>query len=97
MPILKLHTRKLHKNYYSSYVHCLCTQGEKGSHFIAISFSTRKILYFDSFGSQQTNSNIENYLKRYRKKIIFTSNQIQHLFSSHCRFFVFRLFCVWKT
>ena len=65
----------------------LSSEGEKGSHFIAISFSTSKILYFDSFGSQQTNSNIENYLKRYRKQIIFTNNQIQHLLSSHCGFF----------
>ena len=75
----------------------LSSEGEKGSHFIAISFSTSKILYFDSFGTQQTNSIIENYLKRYRKQIIFTNNQIQHLLSSHCGFFVFRLFCVWKT
>ena len=65
----------------------LSSEGEKGSHFIAISSSASKILYFDSFGSQQTNSSIEQYLKRYRKQIIFTNNQIQHLFSSHCGFF----------
>ena len=65
----------------------LSSEGEKGSHFIAISSSASKILYFDSFGSQQTNSSIEQYLKRYRKQIIFTNNQIQHLFSTHCGFF----------
>ena len=36
---------------------------EKGSHFIAVSISEKQILYFDSFGSLQTNSNIEKYLK----------------------------------
>ena len=65
----------------------LSNVGEKGSHFIAVSISENQILYFDSFGSLQTNSNIEKYLKRYKKRILYTKYQIQHLISSHCGFF----------
>ena len=75
----------------------LSSEGEKGSHFIAILFSTSKILYFDSFGTQQTNSIIENYLKRYRKQIISLIIKYNIYLAHIADFFVFRLFCVRKT
>ena len=65
----------------------LSRENEKGTHFIAISSSKNTIVYFDSYGVEHINLNIEKYLKKYRKKIIFSNIQLQHAFSSHCGFF----------
>ncbi len=58
------------KEFFSIIVN-LSSEGEKGSHFIAILFSTSKILYFDSFGTQQTNSNIVIYSNIVKKILQF--------------------------
>ena len=65
----------------------LSREGEIGTHFIAIIISSNQILYFDSFGIQNTNDDIKKYLKKYKRKISYSKNQIQHLSSSHCAFF----------
>ena len=65
----------------------LSNEGQIGSHFIALFITDNEIIYFDSFGSLRINAVIEDYLKSYRKPILYTQNQIQHLFSSHCGFF----------
>ena len=65
----------------------LSNEGQIGSHFIALFITDNEIIYFDSFGSLRINAVIEDYLKCYRKPILYTQNQIQHLFSSHCGFF----------
>ena len=74
----------------------LSKENEKGTHFIGISSSRNTIIYFDSFGIEHINLTLEKYLKKYSKKIIHSNIQLQHIFSSHCGFFVFRLYCVWK-
>ena len=38
----------------------LSREGEIGTHFIAIIISSNQILYFDSFGIQNTNDDIKN-------------------------------------
>ena len=49
----------------------LSKENEKGTHFIGISLLKNVIIYFDS----------------YRKQVIYSNVQLQHLFSSHCGFF----------
>ena len=49
----------------------LSRENGKGTHFIAISSSKNTIVYFDSYGVEHINSNIEKYLKKYRSKIFF--------------------------
>ena len=61
--------------------------GERGSHFIALFILENKIWYFDSFGTLQINTIIEKYLKKYKKRILYTKTPIQHPISSHCGFF----------
>ena len=65
----------------------LSKENEKGTHFIGISLLKNVIVYFDSYGVETINLTIEEYLKKYRKKIIYSNIQLQHLFSSHCGFF----------
>ncbi len=65
----------------------LSKENEKGTHFIGISLFKNVIVYFDSYGVETINLTIEKYLKKYRKKIIHSNIQLQHLFSSHCGFF----------
>ena len=65
----------------------LSKENEKGTHFIGISLLKNVIVYFDSYGVETINLTIEEYLKKYRKKIIHSNIQLQHFFSSHCGFF----------
>ena len=65
----------------------LSKENEKGSHFIAISSSKNKIVYFDSFGIPNKILSLEKYLEKYKKKIIHSKDQLQDEFSSHCGFF----------
>ena len=65
----------------------LSKQNEKGTHFIGISLLKNVIIYFDSYGLETINLTIEQYLKKYRKQVIYSNVQLQHLFSSHCGFF----------
>ena len=65
----------------------LSKENEKGTHFIGISLLKNVIVYFDSYGVETINLTIEEYLKKYRKKIIHSNIQLQHLLSSHCGFF----------
>ena len=76
----------LKRNFFSIIVN-LSKENEKGTHFIGISFLKNVIVYFDSYGVETINLTIEEYLKKYRKKIIHSNIQLQHLFSSHCGFF----------
>ena len=73
------------KNFQSSSIYQ--KKNEKGTHFIGISLLKNVIVYFDSYGVETINLTIEEYLKKYRKKIIHSNIQLQHLFSSHCGFF----------
>ena len=75
----------------------LSSEGEKGSHFIAISSSASKILYFDSFGSQQTNSSIEQYLKNIESKLYSLIIKYNIYLAHIVVFSAFPSFCVWKT
>ena len=65
----------------------LSKENEKGTHFIGISLLKNVIIYFDSYGLETINLTIEQYLKKYRKQVIYSNVQLQHLFSSHCGFF----------
>ena len=46
----------------------LSKENEKGSHFIAISSSKNKIVYFDSFGIPNTILSLKKYLEKYKKR-----------------------------
>ena len=65
----------------------LSKENEKGTHFIGISSSKDTIIYFDSYGIEYINLTIEKYLKKYRKRILHSNVQLQHVFSSHCGYF----------
>lgn len=65
----------------------LSKEGETGTHFVALFVLKNKIWYFDSFGNLQSDSIIKKYLKRYKKRILYTENQIQHPLSFLCGFF----------
>jgi len=65
----------------------LSKENEKGTHFIGIMSSKDTIIYFDSYGIEHINLTIEKYLKKYRKKILHSNVQLQHVFSSHCGYF----------
>ena len=62
-------------------------QSETGTHFIALCIFEDKILYFDSFGLKNYNSDIVQYLKKYNQKIIYSTKCIQDPISDHCGFF----------
>ena len=65
----------------------LSKQNEKGTHFIAMTKLKGKIIYFDSFGNPNIDIALEKYLKTYEKQIIYSNNQLQNIFSSHCGFY----------
>ena len=65
----------------------LSKENEKGTHFIGISVSKNVVVYFDSYGLETIDLTIEKYLKKYRKKILHSNVQLQHVFSSHCGYF----------
>ena len=65
----------------------LSKENEEGTHFIGIMSSKDTIIYFDSYGIEYINLTIEKYLKKYRKKILHSNVQLQHVFSSHCGYF----------
>ena len=66
----------------------LSRHDEEGSHLISIYIFKRKIIYFDPFGIKSNNTYITKYLPKYNKKIIYSKKPVQHILSSHCRFFV---------
>ena len=74
----------------------LSKENEKGSHFIAISSSKNKIVYFDSFGIPNTILSLEKYLEKYQKRsfvqnINYKMNSVLTVDS-----FAFHLFCASK-
>ena len=75
----------------------LSKENEKGSHFIAISSSKNKIVYFDSFGIPNKILSLEKYLEKYKKKRLFIQN-INYKMNSVLTVdsFAFHLFCVSK-
>ena len=83
-------------NYAFSIIINLSKQKTKGSHFVAILNQKSNIIYFDSFGDQNINRTLQKYLKKYKKQVIYSNIQLQHIFSTHCGFFVCHLFYVWK-
>ena len=65
----------------------LSREHDTGSHFIAIFIDQDKITYFDPFGIESYNILIEEYLKKYKKKIIYSKQRIQSYNSTHCGYF----------
>ena len=74
-------------NYAFSIIINLSKQKTKGSHFVAILNQKSNIIYFDSFGDQNINRTLQKYLKKYKKQVIYSNIQLQHIFSTHCGFF----------
>ena len=58
-----------------------------GSHFVAISIREKHCIYFDSFGLECTNSYITKKMKKCKKKIIHSKQQIQGISSLFCGFY----------
>lgn len=65
----------------------LSKHDEKGTHFVAIFFTSNKIFYFDSLGDKLTNKHILKYLKKFKKTLIEESVKIQSDKSDFCGFF----------
>jgi hypothetical protein len=65
----------------------LSREQDIGSHFIAFFISDDTIIYFDPFGIENYNISIEEYLKKYKKQIIYSEQRIQAYNSSHCGYF----------
>ena len=65
----------------------LSRERDMGSHFVAFFIGDDKIIYFDPFGIESYNNSIEEYLKKYKKEIIYSEQRIQDYNSSHCGYF----------
>ena len=67
----------------------LSKHNEEGSHYVAIYSTTKKIIYFDSFGQPIKNNLIKIFVKKYlkRKKFLFNKVKIQDDQSSFCGIF----------
>ena len=65
----------------------LSKENEEGTDFIGIMSSKDTIIYFDSYGIEYIDLTIKKYLKKYRKNILHSNVQLQHVFSSHCGYF----------
>ena len=50
----------------------LSRERDVGSHFVAIFIGDDKIIYFDPFGLESYNISIKEYLKKYKKEIIYS-------------------------
>lgn len=64
----------------------LSQHNEPGTHFVGVQINSeaRIIEYFDPYGRPCTNYDILSYLKKYGKKIIHTTKQIQNYESDFC-------------
>lgn len=67
----------------------LSAHNESGSHFIAIYKLKRKIIYFDSFGKECTNSNIKKFISNFKLSVEYNKKQIQNDTSSLCGYYCF--------
>jgi hypothetical protein len=65
----------------------LSKHDESGSHYIAILFKQKEILYFDSYGKKLTNKYIKTYLRQFNKPILYHTKKIQHKDSIFCGLF----------
>ena len=67
----------------------LSKHNEEGSHYIAIHSTTKKIIYFDSFGQPIKNKLIKSFVRKHlkRKKFLFNKVKIQDDQSSFCGIF----------
>ena len=74
----------------------LSKENEKGSHFIAISSSKNKIVYFDSFGIPNKILSLEKYLEKYKKRLFIQNINYKMNSVLTVGSFVFHLFCVSK-
>ena len=73
----------------------LSRERDVGSHFVAIFIGDDKIIYFDPFGLESYNISIKEYLKKYKKEIIYSKQRLQAYNSSHCGYFcVIFILCV---
>jgi hypothetical protein len=65
-----------------------------GIHFISIFVRSNKLFYFDSFGKDNIQKDINNFILRNNKKCIMFCKKIQHKNSNFCGFFALA-FLLW--
>jgi len=79
---------KINKDKFNiSVIFNLSKHYEKGSHYVAVLFRKKDILYFDSYGKSLTNKYIKNYLKTFNKPVMYQTIKIQHKNSIFCGFY----------
>lgn len=65
----------------------LSKHNEKGTHFVAIFYNSKKLYYFDPLGDKLTNGDILNFIKTLKRKLIEENVKIQSDLSDFCGFF----------
>jgi hypothetical protein len=65
----------------------LSKAGEAGSHFVAIIVNPERALYLDSFGLPCVVLEISNFLRRLKKPVFYSTQQVQHFKSKLCGFY----------
>lgn len=81
------------KNVVSFYIANLDLSSSKGSHWIAMHFCKKTVYYFDSFGTEPTDENILNFMKRNAETIMYNKMCFQNKWSltcgHYCLFFLY--------
>ena len=80
----------------------LSPQGSPGTHWVGILLCKGAPFYFDSFGRKCKSQKIKKYLQSLGyKSYNYSKKQVQHIFSTHCGYFVMSYFILlnkgWKT
>ena len=66
-----------------------------GEHFISVFAIKKRVFYFDSFGFEPIQKDINMFLKGLNKKCVFNCQQLQDLNSQFCGFYSLS-FLLWK-
>ena len=77
---------------------CLITNlsenGEFGTHFVTIVIKDHSILYIDPLGMKCEVEDIQSFLKKSKRSVLYNTEQIQSMFSNECGMFCM-LFCLY--
>ena len=61
-----------------------------GEHFVCLYTNSSTLFYFDSFGKEPTDKNIQSFIRKQKhgRRFVYWKKNIQHSLSGYCGFYV---------
>ena len=68
-----------------------------GDHWVGIVMTKKNCYYFDSFGVPVLSVHVLKFLKKFYKYVVYSSKQVQSIFSDKCGYFTAGFVCLVKS